>query len=206
MIKRLALPPGDWVPRAVLALPAVLLLVFAAMWLRPLGGLRNAHWQPPAPLPPEVEVGASAVLEGARAAGLSQSGAILERPLFAANRRPAPVKAAEKADAPPPPPDPLETTRIYGVFAAGGASGIIADLDGKPRRIPVGGALGPWRVVAVAGRDITFTRGAETRVIQLRQARPGLTGPAAFEPSPLKGAGMARNPAAAATATPLSTR
>ena len=94
----------------------------------------------------------------------------------------------------------METTRIYGVFSAGGASGIIADLDGKPRRIPVGGTLGPWRVAAVAGRDITFTRGAETRVIQLRQARPGLTGAAAFELSPLK-ASTGRTPATAPSPT-----
>lgn len=201
MSRRIDMMPRDWAPRAVLVLPAVLLLVFAAMWLRP-SGLRNSDWEPPAPLPPEVEVGVSSILENARSANLSRFGSILERPLFSSTRRPAPVKAAEKADAPLAPPDPLETTRIYGVFSVGGVSGIIADLDGKPRRIPVGGALGPWRVSAVADRDITFTRGGETRVIQLRRARPGLTGAAAFEPSPMKGTGIAAKPAV----SPFSTR
>ena len=169
-------------PQLLAALPIVLALVLVALWVRPNGSLRSVQWQAPEPLRPDLSrPGSGAVLDGMRPPSASQYASIMERPLFSTTRRPPPPKPVEKAAVPAPAPDALETTRIYGTFVAAGASGIIADIAGKPRRVLIGGMVGDWKVGSIADRDITFVRGAETRVIKLLRAKPGVQGAAAFE-------------------------
>lgn len=179
------LPPHlrAWAPRIVVALPVALGVVLLALWVGPRG-LRNVHWQPPAALRPDLSrPGGGVIQEAMQPPNAGQFAATLERPLFSPSRRPPPPKPVEKAAAAPPAPDPLESTRIYGTFAAGGATGIIADVGGKPRRILSGGMLGDWRIVSIADRDITFARGTETRVIKLLRAKPGMQGAGALDTS-----------------------
>ncbi|MCS4510977.1 hypothetical protein [Xylophilus ampelinus] len=164
-------------PRAVRMLPAALALVLAMLWLVPRGALR---WSAPQPIVPDFTAEGSSLLNSRPSTDASQFASILERPLFATTRRPAPVKAAEPAAAATAPPDPLDSLRIYGVFSTAGRNGIIADVGGKPRRVLVNDSIGAWKVAAVADRDVTFSRGAETRVMRLQSAKPGVTGSAAF--------------------------
>ncbi len=178
-------------PQLLMALPVVLAVLLLALWLRPNGTLRNAQWKAPAPLRPDLsQAGAGTVLERMQPPSAGQYAAILERPLFSSTRRPPPPKPVEKTNAAPPAPDALATTRIYGTFVVAGASGIIADVGGKPRRILAGGMLGDWKVASIVDRDITFVRGAETRVIKLLRAKPGVQGAAAFDQSNARPAAM----------------
>lgn len=151
----------------LVALNVGLAVLLAALWLTPQGGLRNAAWQPPAPVKPEF---ASAVAVNAPTdpAGLMAS---VDRPLFSPSRLPPPVKAA---GAPEPPPDPLANIRLHGIYAGQGVGGIIATVDGKSRRFRLNESVGEWKVASIKDRDVTFTRGGETRVIRLAMGAGGL--------------------------------
>lgn len=148
----------------LVALNVGLAVLLAALWLTPQGGLRNIAWLPPAPVKPEF---ASAVAANAPTdpAGLMAS---VDRPLFSPSRLPPPVKAA---GAPEPPPDPLANIRLHGIYAGQDVGGIIATVDGKSRRFRLNESVGEWKVASIKDRDVTFTRGGETRVIRL--AIPG---------------------------------
>ncbi len=145
---------------------ANLLLAFAlaALWLTPQGTLRNVHWQPPSPQKPEFsDPGASLpALESANVSGFM---ATLDRPLFSPNRRPPPPPPPVNTTAPEP--DPLANIQLQGVYSGAGGGGIFAKVDGKDRRIAVGGVLGAWSVKAIDNREVTFVRGDETRVLRL---------------------------------------
>jgi hypothetical protein len=93
--------------------------------------------------------------------------AILERPIFAPDRRQPPPPAPP---APPPPPDPLANISIHGIFS-GASAGVLARIDGKQRRIKINEKIGPWTLKSIDGRDITFTQGDEDRKLRLAFAR-----------------------------------
>lgn len=134
-------------------------------------------WTPPAPLRPDL--GLEPVPRATPAAPSALQ--ILERPLFAANRRP-PAPPAAVAEAPPP-PEPIDSARVLGL--AGGARGVVVlAVDGTVRRLRLGEDLGGWTLDRIEGREAHFRRDAATRSL-------------ALVPQPLGAA-----PAAAATATP----
>ena len=92
---------------------------------------------------------------------------LLERPLFSSTRRPPPP--------PPPPPaaapvDNLSTARLSGVFEGPGGTGIIIQIAGKDRRLQLNQSLEGWTLRSVQGRQVTFSSGGETRVLQLPRA------------------------------------
>lgn len=150
----------------LLAANVALLLLLAALWLLPAKWMRGAHWTAPAPLRPDL----AALLPPAPAGtplDTARYRAILERPVFAPNRRmgsadPAPVAGPAK----PAAPDPLANIRLVGVFT-GAVQGIVATVDGKNRKVMVDGAVGDWTLKSIRDREVTFTRGAETRLLRL---------------------------------------
>lgn len=95
---------------AVVALTAGL----AALWLGPDAKPRDHRWKVPAPLAPEISVPAAPI--GLQSRGQLGSGAylaILDRPLFAPDRRPP-----QPPDAKPEAPliDPMADVRLLGIF------------------------------------------------------------------------------------------
>ena len=170
---------------ALLAVNAALALLLAWLWIDKAGHLRNIHWQPPAPQTSNYAAMVP-VLPGLAPADTSQFIAMLDRPLFSPTRRPPP---------PPPPPSPLEqepadnlgTAQLSGLFQGQGDGGAILQIAGKPRRVRLRESVEGWTLSAVRDRSATFTRGGQSRVLQLPRA--ALTSapahlPAANAPAP----------------------
>ncbi len=169
-------------------LDLLLALALSWLWFDASGQLRNVHWAPPAPQKPDFS-GALPPATPANAADVSRFLATLERPLFSPSRRPPPPVVVV-APPPPPPPDPLNTIQLFGLFAGKDSAGVLAKVDGKMRRIHLTETVGDWSLKAIQDRDITFVRGAETRVLPLVHARP---------PPPPAPPVMAANPAGGAS-------
>lgn len=155
--------------RLLLLLNLVLAGCLAWLWFDESGQPRDVVWTPPAALAPELAkplkpVGSS--LADALPTNPTQYVALLERPIFAPDRRPPPPPAPPSAPAAPLPPDPLAAIQITGIFTGAGA-GIIARVDGKDRRIRVNESIGAWTLKSVVGRDITFDQGSESRQLRL---------------------------------------
>lgn len=139
----------------------------AWMWFDQHAQLRNLAWVAPKALPPDIKVPAGPPKAGAVADEASLYAAVLDRPLFAPDRRPPPPPAPP---APPPPPDPLANIQIHGIFS-GANAGILARVDGKLRRIKINETIGPWTLKSIDGRDVTFAQGEENRKLRLAYAR-----------------------------------
>lgn len=147
---------------------AVLAAALGWMWVTPAGQVRTNAWAPPAPIIPELPVPrVPAGLERADAPGVGAYFAILDRPMFAPDRRPAPAPDAQQVA---PEPDPLAGLTLYGIFSGPEFSGIVARINDRVRRVRVGEPLGEWTVQSVQGREVTFARGEETRAMQLVHA------------------------------------
>ena len=159
--------------RILLVLNLLLAGGLAWLWFDENGHPRDLAWTPPAPLAPEIarppKKTSDTTWGSASAANPSQYLALLERPLFAPDRRPPPPPAPPAA---PPPPDPLANIQITGVFT-GDLAGIIANVDGKARRIRVNDNVGAWTLKSVAGRDVTFAQGSDSRQLRLNYSRLG---------------------------------
>ncbi len=177
---------------ALLALNAALVLVLAWLWIDKTGRLRNIHWQPPAPQTSDYAAMVPA-LPGLAPADTSQFIAMLDRPLFSPTRRPPP---------PPPPPqapesaDNLSTAQLSGLFLGQNDGGIIVRIGDKHRRVRLRESVEGWTLSAVQDRSATFTRGGQSRVLQLPRA--ALTG-ATVRPPP-----QAAQPPVAAPVRPAS--
>ena len=179
--------------RVLIAAIVVLVLALGWLWLDPRGKPRNVHWQAPEPHKPDF---ASMIppLPQQDPADLNRFVSILERPLFSPSRRPPPPPPPPPVVAPPPPPDPLASIHLFGTFSgAEGGGGIIARIDGKPKRVYVNENIGAWVVKSVSNRSVTLTRGGESRTLTLVHAR-------APAPAPAQAAARAPNPNAAANA------
>ena len=153
---------------------AVLLLLGAALawlWFDANGALRNVRWQEPEPHQPDFS-SMVAQLPSQEPTDLSRFVATLERPLFSPSRRPPPPPPPPTVAPPPPPPDPLANIHLFGVFAgAEGKGGIIARIDGKPKRVYTGQSIGAWTLKSIEGRNVALERGTEVRVLNLAHAR-----------------------------------
>ena len=157
--------------RLLLMLTALLAGGLAWLWFDQAGTLRNVNWVAPAPLKPELGK-VSSPPPGAVGSNPTQYLAMLERPLFAPDRRPPPPPALPGSVAAPPPPDPLANIQISGIFS-GAIPGIIANVDGKLRRVKVNEAIGPWTLKSIEGRNVTFSQGSESRQLRLLYSRLG---------------------------------
>ena len=166
----------------LLVLVNVLLAVLVAwLWVDSQGRLRAIHWQPPVAIKPELG-GLSAASTRMEDADIGRFMAILDRPVFSPSRRPPPP--------PPPPkvvepvrPDPLDTIHLYGLFNGSGGGAVIAQVEGKIRRIKVSEPVGDWNLKEIRARDVVFARGGQTRVVPLVQAKQGAAGTPAPRPA-----------------------
>lgn len=180
--------------RPVYALLAVLLSLAGALawlWLDPRGHLRPILWQPPATVVPDVQAPAN-LGKVALADAAGSTSQILERPLFAPDRRPPPPP---KPPPPPPPPDPLADFKVQGIVT-GDAGGVLAWLNGKVRRFKLNESVGQWKLTTIEGRRVTFTDGAQTRQFDLAFARLDTPKPAPPPPVAMQAPGAAPVPGA----------
>lgn len=152
----------------LVAVNLLLALILALLWIGPHGRLRHLQWQ--APEAQKLMLDPVSLQRGAAGgeADTARFVAILDRPLFSATRRPPPPPP------PPPPPkpvDPLEGVKLVGVFQGGDDGGILAEINGKVRRLKLGTAIGDWTLKSLTSREATFANGKDVRVINLINAR-----------------------------------
>ncbi len=165
--------------RLLLLLVALLAAGLSSMWIDENAHLRGVAWHAPKALSPDIKLPVGPPRGGSGASDASLYAAVLERPLFAPDRRPPPPPAPP---APPAPPDPLADIQIHGIFV-GANAGILARVDGKSRRIKLDEKIGPWMLKRIDGRDVTFTQGQESRKVRLAYARLDAPVPPAAKPS-----------------------
>jgi general secretion pathway protein N len=188
-------------PLRLLVLLILLLTAgLAWMWFDEHAQLRQLAWAPPKPLAPDIKVPAGPPKTDSTAGEASPYAVILERPIFAPDRRQPPPPPPP---APPTPPDPMASIQILGVFS-GERPGILARVDGKVRRVKITEAIGPWTLKSIGDRDVTFIQGEEIR--QMRLAFVRLDTPAsqtkAANVTPASTATAASAPAPAANPAP----
>ena len=158
-MKKYALP-------VLVLLNVALALVLGYLWIDPAGRLRNIHWQAPSPQTTDYAAMVPS-LPGAAPADTSQFIAMLERPVFSPTRRPPP---------PPPPPeekepvDNLTTAQISGLFRGANDGGVIIQIAGKHKRVRIKESVEGWTLSSIQERSVTFTRGGQSRVLQLPRA------------------------------------
>lgn len=157
--------------RLLLLVNLLLGLASAHLWVDSTGQWRHMGWVAPQPLLPELP--AAVQSEAPRAPNPGLHLAILDRPIFAPDRLPPPPPEVQAPPPPPPPPDPLDSLQPFGLFHGAEGAGMLASVDGRVRRLRLSDTVGSWTLKAVEGRDITFSRGEETRVIRLVHAKWG---------------------------------
>lgn len=184
--------------RTLLLLIALLAAGLASLWIDAQGHWRNLAWQAPGAVVPSITPPAALTLRS----GTDQLAAyanVLERPLFAPDRRPPPPPA------PPPPPDPLADIQIYGIFT-GQSSGVLARVEGRMKRVFVNQKLGDWTLSQVDGRLATFVNADQKRELKLAYAPLGPTTPtqeAASQPAAAQPAQSRTTPIANAIANQI---
>ena len=161
-------------PVAFLVVVNVLLaLGLAALWLDQHAQVRHLGWVAPVAIRSDVGAPTNAAQAGVASAGaLVAFMTVLERPLFAPDRRPPPPPT------PAPVSDPLANIQINGIFS-GANAGIVARVDGNLRRVKVNETIGLWTLKSIEGRSITFMQGEESRKLHLAYAPLGVLSPAA---------------------------
>jgi hypothetical protein len=193
------------VPRLLMVLDAVLLVILLILWVSPDGSLRNTAWSPPAPLMPDL----AGMLPGGEHNGVPEKAvSLLEKPLFSTDRAPPPP-VIKTVKAQPAPPDPLGNVRVLGIFKSGGSGGILASVDGKPKRFLLNETLGPWTIKSIDGLDVTFAQGSQTRVLSMTRIKgastygsAGASANSGAAPKSSPGLASAKRQAGAAAARP----
>ena len=97
-------------------------------------------------------------------ADTSQFIAMLDRPLFSMTRRPPPSVAAEATV------DNMSTALLSGVFQGHEGGTIILSIAGKNRRVRLNESVDGWTIQSIQGRDVTFARSGQTRILRLPRA------------------------------------
>lgn len=146
-----------------------LVAALAALWVTPKAALRTFAWQQPAALKPDLSGPGTADSAWMQAppSPISAYLAIVDRPLFAPDRRP-PEPIVPDAPPPAPVPDALNNVHLYGLFTGkGAAAGALMGIEGKTRRVKVTETVGDWTLSEVREREAIFTRNTETRAIPL---------------------------------------
>ena len=155
----------------LIGINVLLVLLLAWMWLTPAGQLKNAHWDEPRGQKTNLD-GLIPVLGKPQPMEQSQFLGMLDRPLFSLSRRPPPPPPPPPAAVPPPPPDYLADAVLTGIYTStDGSAGIIIKFQGKDKSLPLQGVLEGWTLKSVAENRVYFSRGAETKEIQLQKAK-----------------------------------
>ncbi len=159
-------------PTRTLVLVNLLALAsLAYLWVDPNGKLQNISWIVPAPVKPVIAV-ASIPVNSINSSDTIAFAAMLERPIFAPDRRPPPPILPPPPPPPPPPPDPLANVQLLGLIS-GDLGGVLIRADAKVRQVKLSDKLGDWTLQAIGARDATFVRAEETRVIRLEYVALG---------------------------------
>lgn len=176
----------NWLGWGVATILVLLSSVLAWVWFTPQGQIKNAHWQPPAPIKADITA-LLPVDPPAKASGGEREEdrwmlQMQERPLFALSRRPPP---------PPPPPkkpevdeteqDQWSQAKVLGLFD-GSVSGVIVQYAGKEQRLLMNQSLGGWKLLRVLDRGIELERGDRTRQLPLTKAAMDKAPPSAAAP------------------------
>jgi hypothetical protein len=150
----------------------------------------RSRWAEPAALPPALEEVAAA--PASDAGDVTRFRETIERPLFAANRRPAPK--ADPATEAQAAADSLKDIRLLGTYGSGERGGIVIVRNGKVERVAVGDSIGGWKLAGGGqGRSAELVRAdGQRRELQLALNNVAPAAPAA--------AGKAGEDAAAAAA------
>lgn len=157
-------------PVALLILVNLLAVcALAWMWLDQNANIRNVQWQAPTPIVPHIEKVNAPSQPATAAPNPILYIAILERPVFAPDRRPPPPPAPP---AEPPPPDPMANVQLMGLFS-GENGGVLARVEGKVRRIRVNDMIGAWTLKSVEAREASFAQGEEIRKLVLAYSKFG---------------------------------
>ena len=165
---------------SVLALSAAAAVAY--LWLDPqTGEARPQVWSRPPLVKPDLPTLDKRPDVLLPAADPSSYVAMLERPLFAVDRRPPPPPKVVVE----PPPDPLNTLQVVGLFS-GQFSGVIANVEGRTRRIKVQDKVGDWTLEAIERRDAVFVRGDEKRTVGLVSSRWGSAPKAVTASAPVR--------------------
>lgn len=167
----------------------------------------RSRWAEPAALPPALEdVAASPASD---AGDVTRFRETIERPLFAANRRPAPK--ADPATEAQAAAEALKDIRLLGTYGSGERGGIVIVRNGKVERVAVGDSIGGWKLAGGGqGRSAELVRAdGQRRELQLAlnnvaPAAPAAAGKAAEDAAPA--AAAAQSPTAGATGTATSQR
>lgn len=169
--------------RALFLLNVLLAAGLLWMWVDEKAQPRGIVWVAPLALAPGLATPASLMQSTLPGGNTAQYPAILERPIFAADRKPPPVAALASVT------DPLADVQITGLFS-GANGGALARVAGGARRIMVGQSIGDWVLKSVEGRTATFAKGEETRQLQLAYSQFGIPVPqiASNRPPPVAAA------------------
>jgi hypothetical protein len=185
---------------AVLAVNVALAGGLAHLWAD--GG--RTRWAEPAALPPALED--SVAMPAAEPADIARYRETVERPLFAANRKPAPksdpAQAQVEADA-------LNDVRLLGTYEAGERGGVVIVRGGKVERLAIGESIGSWKVAGGGkGRSAELVRAdGQRRQLELALNNSAPAVPAAVkEGAPAAAAATTAERASSAVAPPAESR
>ena len=145
-----------------------LALGLASMWFQKNTSLRNVHWTAPQPvtsnylqmLPPLPTIAPF---------DTSRFLVLLERPLFAINRRPPPPPSPVTAQVEVP-VDNFSTATVSGLVSGANIGTIILRIAEKDRRLRLNESVEGWTLKSIQGRTATFANGSQTRSLQLPRA------------------------------------
>ncbi len=163
--------------RLLLAINILAFFVLGYLAFDRTGNLRNSSCTPPSAI--KASVASIGVLaESMNRFDASGAVELLDRPLFAPDRRPPPPVVAPP---PPPPPDPLNSAQVLGVLSGDGG-GVLIRVEGKVRFIAVAKTLGDWVLESVDQRAAKFAKGSDSKTLRLEYAR--ISGPVSVAVAP----------------------
>jgi len=171
---------SDRVTSALAAIGALLALTLAALWLGPGPVAAWRAWSPPAPQAPNLDDAQAALLD-ANPAATAAYPSVLERPLLQASRRPDP--AASEAAGEPSSPVAIEQVKLLGLVNGRELTGVLLQDQGERRFVRQGEKVGDWTLSAIDGRNAVFTRGGESKPIELPFTYLSQAGAAAAPPA-----------------------
>lgn len=142
-----------------------LMFVIADEWSQPIDPVLPDTQGAGERTPRELKTGAAPQL---RMASIDAYGAIVERPLFSRDRRPAPVAPAAEDDR----PSAIDKLVLTGIVTGPEKKlAIFAGADRKELRLEQGGVFNGWRLAAFSEEGVSFSREGSTRELPLYKER-----------------------------------
>ncbi len=155
------------VVKALVATNLALAAGLGSLWVDEHAQPRDVKWAEPAALLPDFSRAFSSTGAAPAKSNPIQYFSILERPVFAPDRKPPPPPA------PPPAPDPMADVQISAIMT-GDYEGVLARVEGRMRRVKVSEGIGAWTLQSVEGRQANFVSGDSTRQLQLAFSKFGV--------------------------------